>query len=69
MGPRGCIGRYLAYMEMRLCLTRLFWLYDVESADGAPDWSMEGQIENMKAYSTWVKPELKVRVIPVQRRG
>ncbi|OAG06908.1 averantin oxidoreductase [Paraphaeosphaeria sporulosa] len=64
MGPRGCIGKNLAYMELRLALSRLFWRYNVESVDGAPDWTTEGQMKNMKAYSTWVKPELNVRVLP-----
>ncbi|KAF2476266.1 cytochrome P450 [Lindgomyces ingoldianus] len=67
LGPRGCIGKNLAYMEMRLAFSRLFWLYDVTTTDGAPDWNMEGQMKNMKAYSTWVKPELNVKVSPVRR--
>jgi hypothetical protein len=57
----------LAYMELRLALARLFWLYDIETTDGAPDWAIEGQMKNMKAYSTWVKPQLNVKVKPVQR--
>ncbi|KAF2265381.1 cytochrome P450 [Lojkania enalia] len=67
LGPRGCIGKNLAYMEMRLLFCRLFWLYDIQTADGAPDWITDGQMKNMKAYSTWVKPELNVKVTPVQR--
>ncbi|KAF2184814.1 cytochrome P450 [Zopfia rhizophila CBS 207.26] len=67
LGPRGCIGKNLAYMEMRLAFSRLFWLYDMTTTDGAPDWNTEGQMKNMKAYSTWVKPELNVKVTPVQR--
>ena len=54
-------------MEMRLAMSRLFWRYEIESTDGAPDWATEGQMKNMKAYSTWVKPELNVRASPVQR--
>lgn len=62
MGPRGCIGKNLAYMELRLALSRLFWRYD-----GAPDWATQGQMKNMVAYSTWVKPELNVKVTRVVR--
>jgi hypothetical protein len=56
----------LAYMEMRLAFSRLFWRYDLTTTDGAPDWTIEGQMKNMKAYSTWVKPELNVKVTSVQ---
>ena len=29
LGPRGCIGKHLSYMEMRLILGRLLWNFDV----------------------------------------
>ena len=61
------ISHSLAYMEMRVAFCRLFWLYDITTTDGAPDWDTAGQMKNMKAYSTWVKPELNVRATPVQR--
>jgi hypothetical protein len=54
-------------MEMRIAFCRLFWLYDITTTDGAPDWNTEGQMKNMRAYSTWVKPELNVKVTPVER--
>ncbi|KAF1973092.1 cytochrome P450 [Bimuria novae-zelandiae CBS 107.79] len=50
VGPRGYIGKNLAYMELRLALSRLFWRYDVESVDGALDWVTDGQMKNMVAY-------------------
>ncbi|ORY19673.1 pisatin demethylase [Clohesyomyces aquaticus] len=67
LGPRGCIGKNLAYMEMRLAFSRLFWLYDITTTDSAPDWDMGGQMKNMKAYSTWVKPALNVEATLVRR--
>lgn len=33
IGPRGCIGKGMAFMEMRLTLARLMFLFDVELAD------------------------------------
>ncbi|KAL1952630.1 hypothetical protein VTO42DRAFT_4583 [Malbranchea cinnamomea] len=33
IGPRGCIGKSMALMEMRLTLARMFYLFDVEFAD------------------------------------
>ncbi|KAL1970353.1 hypothetical protein VTN77DRAFT_5513 [Rasamsonia byssochlamydoides] len=33
IGPRGCIGKSMALMEMRLTLARMMFLFDVERAD------------------------------------
>ncbi|KAL4890729.1 cytochrome P450 [Aspergillus ambiguus] len=33
IGPRGCIGKSMAMMEMRLTIARLMFLYDLEQAD------------------------------------
>ena len=40
-GPRNCIGRNLAYVEMKIILARLLWHFDLQSAsDGSEekDW-------------------------------
>ncbi|EME77267.1 uncharacterized protein MYCFIDRAFT_191444 [Pseudocercospora fijiensis CIRAD86] len=55
LGPRGCIGRHLSYMEMRLILGRLLWNFDVVSTDGAWQWNPEGEMKNMRAFMTWEK--------------
>ncbi|KAL4871470.1 hypothetical protein BDV12DRAFT_28966 [Aspergillus spectabilis] len=33
IGPRGCIGKSMALMELRLTLARVIYLFDIESAD------------------------------------
>lgn len=33
IGPRGCIGKSMALMEMRITLARLLFLFDIELAD------------------------------------
>lgn len=33
IGPRGCIGKSMAFMEMRLTLARIIFLFDIELAD------------------------------------
>ncbi len=48
LGPRGCIGKHLSYMEMRLILGRLLWNFDVVSTDGAWQWDPAGEMKNMK---------------------
>ncbi|KAF1990518.1 cytochrome P450 [Aulographum hederae CBS 113979] len=59
IGPRNCIGRNLAYAEMRLILTRLLFDFDLELDERSKDWT-KGQ----KAYKLWVKPPLWVKVTP-----
>ncbi|PHH50395.1 Cytochrome P450 monooxygenase apf7 [Ceratocystis fimbriata CBS 114723] len=39
IGPRGCIGKGLAYHEMTNTLARLLWLYDIRKAEGVMDLS------------------------------
>ncbi|KAK7178809.1 cytochrome P450 [Paraphaeosphaeria sporulosa] len=38
MGPRGCIGRNLAWMEMRTSLVKLLFRYKLELVDHDVDW-------------------------------
>lgn len=67
LGPRGCIGRNLSYMEMRLILTRILWNFDLISTDGAWQWNPEGEMKNMRAFMTWEKPDLNCKVVKVER--
>jgi cytochrome P450 len=69
LGPRGCIGKNLSYMEMRVILARLVWNFEFVSTDGAWQWDPQGEMRFMKAYTTWQKPDLNVRVMKVTREG
>ncbi|AEO63785.1 uncharacterized protein THITE_123322 [Thermothielavioides terrestris NRRL 8126] len=63
VGPRNCIGKNLAYVEMRLILARLIFNYDLALADGVT----EPFLEN-RAFTLWLKRSLHVRLIPVERK-
>ena len=71
-GPRGCIGKNLAYIEQRLLICHLLWNFDLE-APGGPEsklneqWSRADDMKNMKAFLVWVKPDLWVRLKRVAR--
>ncbi|KAM3414128.1 Versicolorin B desaturase [Cercospora zeina] len=54
VGPRNCIGRNLAYNEMRVILARVAWNFDMRIVSGQEDWM------DQKAYAFWEKKPLMV---------
>ncbi|KAL3483005.1 cytochrome P450 [Aspergillus germanicus] len=56
LGPRSCIGRNFAYMEMNLLMAKLFWTYDLELVNKNINWVTEG-----KVHVLWWKPKLFIR--------
>ncbi|KAL2158774.1 hypothetical protein VTH06DRAFT_3965 [Thermothelomyces fergusii] len=63
VGPRNCIGKNLAYVEMRLILARLIWNYDLAFADR----ETSENFLRCKAYTLWMKGPLNIRLIPVRQ--
>ncbi|RYP69226.1 hypothetical protein DL771_006194 [Monosporascus sp. 5C6A] len=61
-GPRNCIGKNLAYAEMRLILAKIVWNFDMALDNDSKDW-----LNNQKCYILWAKPPLNVRLTPVAR--
>jgi len=64
LGPRGCIGRNLSYMEMRLIVGKLLWHNDVEMHGKNEVWNPKNEYENMVVYNNWIKPGLKLKLTP-----
>ncbi|KAF9637455.1 putative cytochrome p450 protein [Lasiodiplodia theobromae] len=60
-GPRNCIGRNLAYVEMRLILASILWNFDMELVSGQENWI------DQKIYLVWEKHPLMVKLTPVKR--
>ena len=56
LGTRGCMGRNLAWIELRILITKLIWLFDFELVPGQSGW--EG---SNKCFILWEKPDLWVR--------
>jgi cytochrome P450 len=70
LGPRGCIGKHLSYLELRLILANLLWHFDVvrdEFEEGFDIWDVSGDIKHVKAFNTWNKPPLMCKLRPVKR--
>ncbi|KIW44434.1 uncharacterized protein PV06_02905 [Exophiala oligosperma] len=68
LGPRGCIGKHLSYLEMRVILGRLLWNFDIISADNAAMWDPSREMHKMRAYMTWQKPDLKCKAVDVRSK-
>ncbi|KAH9992013.1 cytochrome P450 [Xylariaceae sp. FL0662B] len=62
VGPRNCIGRNLAYAEMRLIMARVIYNFDMTLADESRDW-----LRTQKAYGIWDKPPLYIHLTPVAK--
>ncbi|KAK5728388.1 hypothetical protein LTR15_001524 [Elasticomyces elasticus] len=71
-GPRNCIGRNLANIEMRLIFAKMIWWFDLELMPEAKNW-----VEQQYIYTTWEKVPLKgaswmnghAHLIPDERSG
>jgi cytochrome P450 len=56
VGPRNCIGKSLAWAEIRTILARLVWNFQFEMVDKNRDWGRQ------KEFILWDKPSLMVRL-------
>ena len=59
-GPRNCIGRNLAYVEMKIIIARLVWTFDMENAT-------EGNWLDQRVYMVWEKRPLWIKLHPAKR--
>ncbi|KAI0112501.1 cytochrome P450 [Nemania sp. FL0031] len=65
-GPRVCLGKNLAYLEMLLITAHLLWNFDLELDRGDHKvkndlWGLDGKMKCMKVFHSMTKPELWVR--------
>ncbi|KAI9042828.1 cytochrome P450 [Aspergillus affinis] len=58
VGPRNCIGKNLAYTEMRVILARVLWNFDLELQAESLHWNQQ------KTYTLWEKLPLMCKLIP-----
>ncbi|KAL4922538.1 cytochrome P450 [Aspergillus aurantiobrunneus] len=63
MGSRSCLGRGLAWLELRLTLAKLYYRFDLELVHDGVDWHRDAAM-----HLLWVKPKLMTRVMPRGRR-
>ena len=58
-GPRDCIGKNLAYSEMRLIVARTLYRFDVDLAPGQEEWH-----SSQNAHLVWNKAPLNITLKP-----
>ncbi|KAJ4415379.1 hypothetical protein N0V82_007374 [Gnomoniopsis sp. IMI 355080] len=58
-GPRDCIGKNLAYTEMRIIMSRLIWNFEWTLVDDgvSPTWA-----DNQDIHLLWHKPALNIKL-------
>ncbi|KAK0609995.1 cytochrome P450, partial [Bombardia bombarda] len=61
-GPRQCPGREVARITFRLVVAKMVWLFDMEQLSEQLDFDRD-----MRVYAMWMKPELRMRLVPVKR--
>ena len=71
-GPRMCIGRNLAYLEMRLILSHLLWNFDIaldreKYEEKNQVWGLDCTMKPMKVFHSMTKPELWIRLKEIRR--
>lgn len=59
VGTRACMGRNMAWIELRILIAKLIWLFDFELVPGQSDWESKN-----KCFILWEKPGLWVRSKP-----
>ncbi|KAI1422445.1 cytochrome P450 [Xylaria sp. FL1777] len=72
IGPRTCIAKNLAWMEMLLITAHVLWNFDLELdretyEDKNDVWGLDGKLKPMKVFHSMTKPELWVNFRRVRR--
>ncbi|KAF2187920.1 cytochrome P450 [Zopfia rhizophila CBS 207.26] len=64
LGPRNCLGKNLAYLEMRMIMAKMIWNFDMELCEN----SQEGWMQHQKVYTLCDKPPLMIKFSLAQRQ-
>ncbi|KAI8236888.1 hypothetical protein K4K54_001689 [Colletotrichum sp. SAR 10_86] len=59
-GPRNCVGKHLAYNEMRVIMARLLWEFDMTLDKSSLKWTTP--YSEHKSWTIWKKPTLVVHI-------
>ncbi|KAF1810322.1 cytochrome P450 [Eremomyces bilateralis CBS 781.70] len=62
-GPRNCLGKNMAYHEIRIILAKVLWNFDLTLCPESENWG------DQKTYLMWDKPQLLVNATPAARKA
>lgn len=63
VGPTNCLGKPLAWAEMRLILSRLIWFFELEGVNGKPfNWEAQKMIMTVEKDPLWLRLKPRKRV-------
>ena len=62
-GPRACLGKGLAYNEMRVILARLVWNFDIRMEPESLGW------DKQRTFTLWEKNELMCRLTDIRNKA
>ena len=62
VGPRACLGKNMAYHEIRLILSKVLWNFDIELCEETGNFA-----DTRKIYVLWEKGPLWCNIKPAQR--
>jgi len=60
-GPRNCLGKNMAYHEIRLILANVLWHFDLSLCKESDNWA------DQLVFTLWQKGPLMVKLTPVKR--
>ena len=63
MGPRVCIGRNMAWIEMRIVMAKLILLFDWEAVQEIGEGKEVDWVRDSMVRFLWIKPKFRVRYI------
>lgn len=63
LGPRVCIGKEVSWIQGRLFMAKILWTFDLIKLLG-----QKFDLEKARTLAFWVKPEARVKFVPVKRR-
>ncbi|KAH9218129.1 cytochrome P450 monooxygenase-like protein [Leptodontidium sp. 2 PMI_412] len=64
LGPRTCLGKNMAYMELRIILTKLVFLFDWEAVQTLGEGQEVHWERDTRVQFLWAKPQFRVRYRP-----
>ncbi|KAF3810382.1 Versicolorin B desaturase [Colletotrichum gloeosporioides] len=60
LGARGCGGKPIAWMEVRVTLAKMLWTFDMELENPDLDW-IGKDFDNLPQYALWVRQNLHIK--------